>query len=117
MVSEKIRIYAPSARKLRKTMYMPFTCSNGLMQLQAQFKKILFWKLKSHTTTEKELWKRIKQMDPAWLRIEDTRQNNEVTEETDFLIVETLRGWAHINMKKDLPLNLKKEHHHDKSSS
>lgn len=37
-----------------------------------------------------------------WIRIDQKQENNEMTEYTEFLLIEIIKEWVHVDIRKDL---------------
>lgn len=68
-----------------------FTCNKKTYIIQSQFKNMMLRKLKQFCLSEKDLWKNIKTLDTEWLNINEQQLNNEVSSDTKFSLIETIK--------------------------
>lgn len=53
-------------------------------------------------TSSKERYEKLYAMEIEWLQIDPNWKTNKINENTEFSIIETIKGWIHILVKKDL---------------
>lgn len=65
---------------------------------------MLLGNLKQKYSKWEQVWEDWTKKESNWMRIDSLRQNNEVDENTEYSLLETIKGWMHNGMIRDLTI-------------